>query len=88
MGALAALGFTSQGSLSQVTFLGRLQCPWADASIARAEPGHVSYSSSEAEDQLGHASFCSAVNISRGCLSQLSQEVGLGAGFGAGTEQR
>lgn len=49
---------------------------------------HVSSSGSEAEDPLRHALFCSGVNVSRGCLSWLPWEVGLGAGFGEGTEQR
>lgn len=48
----------------------------------------MSYSGSKAEDPLRHALFCSVVNVSRGCLSQLLREVGLGAGFGEGTEQR
>lgn len=48
----------------------------------------MSYSGSEAEDLLRHALFCSLVNVSRGCLSQLLHKVGLGAAFGEGTEQR
>jgi len=87
-GSAGCGGLPSQGSLSQVAFRGRLRCSWADTSTARADPGCVSHSGSQAEDPLRHTPFCSMMNVSRGCLSQLPREVGLGAAFGEGAEQR
>lgn len=78
-----AAGVPSQGSVSQVSFLRREEYPWADTSIARAEPGHTCPTLAPRQR---HAVICRVVDVPG--VPPAALGTGLGAGFGEDVEQR